>query len=100
MSDLISRIALLESLMHCDGLGRKSLDTVLQTINEQPTVDAVAVVHGEWLEFDIDYGGIPTVGYQCSECGQSNGFIADFCPNCGADMRKEGGVNENNGNSE
>ena len=67
--------------MHCDGLGRKSLDTVLQTINEQPTVDAGAVVHGEWLEFDIDYGGIPTVGYQCSECGQSNGFIADFCPN-------------------
>lgn len=41
MSDLISRSALLESLMHCDGLGRKSFDAVLQTINELPTVEAI-----------------------------------------------------------
>lgn len=61
-------------------------------VEDTPTVEAKPVVRGEWVEFDIDYGGIPTVGYQCSECGQSNGFLTDFCPNCGADMR--GGKNE------
>lgn len=59
---------------------------------DSATVEAKPVVRGEWVEFDIDYGGIPTVGYQCSECGQSNGFLTDFCPNCGCDMR--GGKNE------
>lgn len=44
MSDLISRSALLESLIHCDGLGRKSLEAVIKTINEQPTVEAMEVV--------------------------------------------------------
>ena len=39
MSDLISRSALLESLIHCDGLGRKSFEAVIKTINEQPTVE-------------------------------------------------------------
>ena len=58
-------------------------------VEDTPTVEAKPVVRGEWVEFDIDYGGIPTVGYQCSECGQSNGFLTDFCPNCGADMRGE-----------
>ena len=65
---------------------------IADIIEDAPTVEAKPVVHGRWLEFDIDYGCIPTVGYQCSECGQSNGFITDFCPNCGADMR--GGKNE------
>lgn len=58
-------------------------------VEDTPTVEAKPVVRGEWIEFDIDYGGIPIVGYQCSECGQSNGFLTDFCPNCGADMRGE-----------
>ena len=69
--------------------GGYSYDGVtVEEIANAPTIEAVPVVHGEWIEFDIDYGGIPTVGYQCSECGQSNGFITDFCPNCGA--KKEG----------
>lgn len=37
MSDLISRSALLESLMHCDALGRKSFEAVMEIIKEQPT---------------------------------------------------------------
>lgn len=47
MSDLISRSALMESLIHCDGLGRKSLEAVIKTINEQPTAcDVDKVVEG------------------------------------------------------
>lgn len=43
--DLISRSALIESLVYCNGLGRKSCEAVLRTINEQPTAyDADEVV--------------------------------------------------------
>lgn len=73
---------------HC----RLCMDATVDIIDAQLTVEAKPVVHGEWIEFDIDYGGIPTVGYQCSECGQSNGFLTDFCPSCGVDMR--GGKND------
>ena len=52
--------------------------------------------HGEWIEKHCDYG----VYYRCSnchkmppnyECDYKEGAIkTNFCPNCGADMRKEG----------
>ena len=42
--------------------------------------------HGEW--------GKKTFGYlsthECSECGFDGNWLWHFCPNCGADMRKEG----------
>lgn len=40
--------------------------------------------HGEWEFDDLDND------YRCSKCHEFNDFITDFCPNCGADMRKEG----------
>lgn len=46
MSDIISRSALIEALVHCDGLGRKSCEAVIKTINELPTVEAQLV---EWI---------------------------------------------------
>ena len=36
MSDLISKEKLLESLIYCKELGRRSLEAVKKTINEQP----------------------------------------------------------------
>lgn len=36
-NDLISRQALLESLIHCEGLGRKSFEAVIEVIKQQPT---------------------------------------------------------------
>lgn len=88
MSDLISRSALLESLMHCDGLGRKSLDTVLQRINEQPTAEVVEVVHGEWIRQNKEKIWGKSTEIVCSICGKKSWLEYDFCPNCGADMRK------------
>lgn len=38
MSDLISRSALLDSLIYCQGLGRKACELVAVTINDQPAV--------------------------------------------------------------
>lgn len=53
--------------------------------------------HGEWLEWDDErWGG---VWYYCSNChndalykrvdGIFKQILSDYCPNCGADMRKE-----------
>jgi hypothetical protein len=54
---------------------------ILQAIKEQPTVDAVPVVHGHW----IHHWGHD----ECSECGQKWSYLGggNYCPNCGADMR-------------
>ena len=53
-----------------------------------PTVDAVEVVHGRWVE-----GGLFNDLAKCSVCGAKHftmGFVYDnkfsYCPNCGAKM--------------
>ena len=59
-------------------------------IEDAPTVDAVEVVHGHWIETEE--------GTICSECHEhpfSDGYFAianyngDWCPNCGAKMDGE-----------
>lgn len=57
--------------------------------------------HGEWKEFTVstyrgtDEWGEPIWGkgkkFICERCGRRTVIRENFCPNCGADMRKEGG---------
>ena len=66
---------------------------VMALIDEQPTVDAVPVVHGRYEmgidEGDYEYG-------TCSVCGYNeyNAFGCclphNYCPNCGAKMDGDG----------
>lgn len=54
-------------------------------VDEVPTVDAVEVVHGRWIEKPYLLG---TTRY-CSICGQNYGMphgVFNYCPNCGAKM--------------
>lgn len=54
-----------------------------EEIKNAPTVDAVPVVHGEWIRTGA-------ISYRCSICNYlplEN--YTNFCPNCGADMRKK-----------
>jgi rRNA maturation protein Nop10 len=69
-------------------------------IDDQPTVDAVLVVHGRWIIRDN-----PGTGWYritCSECGEDVtatapciGFVPNakvnwnYCPECGARMDEE-----------
>ena len=46
-----------------------------------PTVDAVGVVHGKWIE--------GKTLEKCSICGKKGFPDWHYCPNCGADMRGE-----------
>ena len=59
------------------------------TITDAPTVDAVPVVHGRWIETEE--------GTICSECNKHPfedgeyaiaNYKSNYCPNCGADMRE------------
>lgn len=57
-------------------------------IDAQPTVEAVPVVHGEWVNEYINRYGHPC--HCCSVCGfHASHQDKNFCPECGSDMRKK-----------
>ena len=47
---------------------------------------------GEWISIiEVnDFGEPYQAGIYCSECGETFGHEANFCPYCGADMRGNG----------
>ena len=58
-------------------------------IDEQPTVDAVEVVHGKWMpQYDSAWidGQRWKTGYYCSSRMGFNKAESHYCPNCGAKM--------------
>lgn len=47
-----------------------------------------AVKRGRWIMKEIMLRmGVPKGAY-CSECGEETAIPSNYCPNCGADMRK------------
>lgn len=56
-------------------------------IDLMPKVDAVPVRRGHWIDRSV-IGGIPKC--ECSECEAESLIWSSYCPNCGADMRKDG----------
>ena len=61
-------------------------NAVLDSIDTQPTVDAVEVVHGRWEQ--ARYTEAPL--YICSECDKPEYKQHNYCPNCGAKMDGDG----------
>ena len=68
------------------------MTAIRDRLEAMPTVDAVPVRHGRWEHHWDDHDD----WLQCSECGYGDeGEVGmnqgtNFCPNCGADMRKDG----------
>lgn len=60
----------------CGDVGNKCLDLSNR--------DVVEVKHGNWRGKKDCFNNI---WYLCSICGGDISFKANFCPNCGADMR-------------
>lgn len=61
-------------------------------IADAPTVDAVEVVHGRWIDAYPDIEPDPMLMYGiCSECGfeQAISKYLNYCPNCGAKMDED-----------
>lgn len=99
MSDYISREKLAKKATHYEIAGFKTANVVLlKDVMELPTADVKAVVRGKWLHkeaYDFDEERWSSWA-ECSECGELapvNGLgkyeRANYCPNCGADMREE-----------
>lgn len=66
-------------------------------IIDAPTVDAVPVKHGHWIEKEYKYGGLMAekMFCICSVCGEEQiqklddkfeQFMTPYCANCGAKM--------------
>ena len=90
MSDLISRNILLDAMPKNDEL--LSID-VRRIICESPIIDAEPVRHGQWETkvYTIESDGWITEYREevCSECGEGQIGISNYCPNCGAKMDLE-----------
>ena len=70
----------------CEFNHPKYQDTLREIIEAEPSVDAVEVVHGEW----IMCGTFMELNKQmCSKCGKIEFRMSDYCPNCGAKMDGE-----------
>ena len=68
---------------------KKELCVCKPTIDKMPAVDAVEVVHGEWIRNEDD----ECYWYTCSECAEypmrdrwGEEKLTDYCPHCGAKM--------------
>lgn len=100
MNDLISRSALIKAMENkYDVAEKKGLYAVgldcgfiitEQIINEQPEVEAKPVIHGEWIvhEWAEESEGYLIPNFECSQCHTWERKKSNFCPECGADMRK------------
>ena len=62
---------------------------IIAKINEQPTVDAAPVVHGEWI-YKVTNNG--KMIFECSNCKSLIAGRGRFCKECGAKM--DGGDKE------
>ena len=104
MSDLIRRETALEALgtfsdkKHANCHFWYGIQSAVEIIESAPAVDAVEVVHGEWIRED-ETQALLSVMWHCSECKvtlEMNGIYTPigvgykFCPNCGAKMDKRG----------
>ena len=45
--------------------------------------------HGEWI-YHTEWYSDGECAFECSRCGMGSDVDYNFCPQCGADMRKEG----------
>lgn len=68
-----------------DSLTSQTYET--KKLKDFSTADVVERKKSEWIDFSMSIKGVPTEA--CGECGEwSYGMGKNFCPNCGADMRK------------
>ena len=98
MRDLISRKALIDWFMPYvhSGIEKIPVETVIEDIKGAPAVEAVTVVHGQWVGTADGYadGELVWDEWACSECGHEENtddpdMLPRYCPNCGAKMDLE-----------
>lgn len=68
-------------------------ENAINCIKEQPTADVVEVRYGKWLTWEEQFPDRkPTkknnLGVFCNNCHSHADNMTDYCPNCGARMKK------------
>ena len=111
MSDLISRDDFINSIVcsvssPCETKQEQrdaqfkqkyTVDAFIKELKRAPAVDAVEVVHAEWI--DSEYSGYQVCS-RCRNCYVDENWLGGdkwhYCPNCGAkmDKRRESEVSE------
>ena len=79
----------------CEFLHPMYQNTLREIVDDEPTIDAVPVVHGKWIHLYKN-------NYRCSVCGawfifedENNPYEEGrFCPYCGARMAGERRAND------
>ena len=82
--DLISREGLKEQFD--DIVGEYTVSEIRKLIDNAPTVEIPEKPTGKWI-FHKDYN--ESFRYGCNQCGTLNNIPGNFCPTCGAKMKKE-----------
>lgn len=62
------------------------LPEIIELLREAPTIDAVTVRHGRWIDETFKPWGLVHHPYRCSLCGEHAEYDSMYCPNCGANM--------------
>ena len=90
MARPIDADALFAEFENVDWYNNADRDEIAERLVLQaPTIDAVSVVHGEWIDRS-DGGRILHPwweSYECMNCGYSGSKAWNFCPWCGAKMK-------------
>lgn len=100
MARMIDADTLRSNIDCCDIETYNDKLTIIEQINEAPTVDAVEVVHGFWIDirFDPMWRSMLATCSHCKVRGEVRvkanecGFAvpdSEYCPNCGAKMDLE-----------
>lgn len=98
MAEYIRRDLVLELAREYYTPALKEEAVPVKAIKNIPSADVAKVRHGKWEEgLCYDYYSKGVLESKCSICGSWNLFDfngynceSNFCPNCGADMRKDG----------
>ena len=85
--DLIDRGKVLNEAFMVSMDGRIGYVVDREVICRLPTVDAVEVVHGQWIRKKLV---MCEPYYLCSVCGKLHDQDYNFCNNCGAKMDGDG----------
>lgn len=88
MSRYIDAEKFIATINSSDELDAYSAITVCELIKNESPADVRENVHGEWI-YKNDNILMPTGYWECSVCKEGRlMYEENFCPNCGADMRK------------
>lgn len=75
-----------------DAIGRNAFrnrQDIIDLINNQPTVDAVPMVHGRWVHLGGDEWRCSACGFVITTEGSWDKPTKKYCEDCGAKMEGE-----------